>query len=153
MYKKYSVFISKKIKEYHLVFDYEDVFQESIILLNKAIDRYVESEIPFYSYFMKMLSNKLSTMYFRQSRKRFKTVTIDNENTLMERGNVQSDLIYSSKNMFKGLTQQEKTIANLFYIAQWSVDKIGDEFGYTKARVYYMLKLIKAKILDNYNNI
>ncbi|QWB99834.1 sigma-70 family RNA polymerase sigma factor [Mycoplasmatota bacterium] len=43
MVNKYKYFIAKKIKQFNLVYDYEDCFQESLILLHKSVIKYDET--------------------------------------------------------------------------------------------------------------
>ena len=147
MYKRYSIFISKKIRDFHLEYQYDDVFEESLLLLNKAIDKYIDSEIPFYSYFMRMLTNMLSTFYSKNKKRR--DFIIDNYDFLYE-NNTEVDDEYDLNMMIESnLDQKEKTIMNLYYFEKWSVKRIAEEFDYTIPHVYYTLKIIKEKLSEN----
>jgi len=43
MVTKYKYLIAKKIKQFNLVYDYDDCFQESLILLHKSVIKFDES--------------------------------------------------------------------------------------------------------------
>ena len=100
---------------------------------------------------MRMLTNRLSTLYIKKKKKR--DFIIDSDSIYLLDSAYLSDYSSSINQLFNGLTQQEKHIAKLYLIEKWDVNKIALEFDYTKAHTYYLLKQIKAKILKNYQEI
>ena len=146
LYERYSIFISKKIRDFHLISEFDDIFQECLMLLDVAVDRYIDSEVPFYSFYMKMLINKLSTFYNRKKRS-FSTLVYDYEECLMENYYQIEDIDYFDA--FKNLTKREKKLVHYFYIEKWDIRMIEKEFGYTKAHIYYILKKIRIKVENN----
>ncbi len=146
LFNKYSIFISKKIKDFHLGREYDDIFQESLILLYKAVEKYEDSEIPFYSYFMQILMNKLSSHYVKNRNRR--DYIIDEESYFKEGENNAEFHNVELHDMLKDLTQLELDVTWLFMVEKWRIEDISKKFNLEKNKVSYIIRLSKGKIIE-----
>ncbi len=66
---KYEYFIAKKIRSFNLTKQYEDIFQESLMILYKSIQRFDESfNKTFMRYFEMNLINRFITLKHKDNR-------------------------------------------------------------------------------------
>ena len=147
LYKKYSYYISKKICEFHLYFEYEDIFQESLIVLYKSLDNYIDSSGGFFPFFNKNLQNKLISI---KRHLKYVSNEFPNDEIIEFRDSAISfPLELPDEEAFKNLTKKEKSIIKLKYIKHLTTKEIAEEFGLKVMQVYYLLSKIKKKIKKN----
>jgi RNA polymerase sporulation-specific sigma factor len=155
MFEKYSSFISKKIYKFNLQYDYEDTFQEGLMILNKSIRAYNNKYTKtFTRYFEMNLERKLMTII--NKRRRRQEIFSSNELYIYEHnhnttGNSQYFELYI-KEIEKILTKEEFLVYTLRELKNFSVKFISDKLGLKDKQIYNTLHRSRAKIKIHFNN-
>ncbi len=144
--KKYGILISKKIRDFNLLSDYDDVFQECSLLLFHSILKYNDQLYGFFSFFDRNLTNKLITIKNKKTKN--PTILVDNIDILKES---QSDFEGFSPDyrIFSGLDEKEKLLIDLYCLKKIPVKKIAEDYGLKPQEIYYIIRKAKSKIREN----
>lgn len=146
---KYSVLISKKIKEFGLQTEYDDAFQEGLLVLYKSIIRYYDRGFSFYTFFITGLKNKLITL---SSKARHTSLLYDEEESecfMDSLTPLDEDQTQLKNRLFAGLTEKERQIVERHCLEKVPVKVIAKDYQMTEYAVYASIKRAKNKIKGN----
>ena len=147
--KKYINLIYKKINDFNLKSDYDDVFQECLLVLYNAIEKYKDGPIPFVAFFVRSLNNRLSTIYI--NKRRNKVFVSDAVCVMMEPSfSISNEFLICDK-MFLGLTPLERKLVELRYFENEQVPLIIESYGLKRSSYYYIMRKALDKIRQNIN--
>jgi len=149
IYKKYSILIAKRIRDFNLTSDFDDYFQESLIVLARSIDTYIDSRYGFYPYFYKNLTNRLISIIRSKNSKRKLDIMASDEVLELKDPGIIVNYNVKENEIFKGLSEQEMNIVNKIYLDKMSTKEVADLYGTKEEKVYYILKKAKDKIRKN----
>lgn len=154
MFDKYSRLISKKIYKFNLYKEYDDMFQEGMMILYKSIkafdDGYSKS---FTKYFELNLNRKYITILTKKIRRReiFKNneLFIYETNNNLNQNSVYYDLL--KKEIAKVLTNTEHLVYTLRELNNYSITYISEKHGMSDKEIYNSLHRAKVKIKKHFN--
>lgn len=147
MFKKYENLIYSKILKYRFPLNaIEDYLQEGRMALLKAIETYQESyEKTFTRYFELVLQNRFNTLY-QENKKYYNSIVLVENDTLdinaKNNKNENKDMMIDIDN----LSDFEKTIFNLYYLNNCSIEDIAETIKMTPKQVYNSIYRVKKKI-------
>ncbi len=147
IYNKYTILISKKIRDFHLTYEFDDILQECLIVLDKSIKHYNNGVIPFYTFFYKNLLNKLSSIKKTKSKNR--NIIYDEKNIVLMDSATYNYPTLPDIDIFSGLSDLDKQLINFRYLKKWSVSRISKEFKININTIYYHLRNAKNIIKKN----
>ena len=155
MFEKYSSLISKKIFKFNLQYDYDDMYQEGLMMLHKSIVTYDSKySKTFTRYFEMNLERKLMTIITKKRRRQ--EIFSSNELYIYEQnhnttGNSQYFELYI-KEIEKILTKEEYLVYTLRELKNYSVKFISDKSALKDKQIYNTLHRARAKIKIHFNN-
>jgi len=154
MFDKYSRLISKKIYKFNLYQEYDDMFQEGMMILYKSIKSFDDSySKTFTRYFELNLDRKYITLLSKKVRRR--EIFKNNELFIYEtNSNVNQNSVYydlTKKEIAKILTNSEYLVYTLRELNNYSVSYISEKHGMKDKEIYNSLHRAKAKIKKHFN--
>lgn len=147
MFKKYEGLIYSKILKYRFPLNaIEDYLQEGRMALLKAIETYQESyEKTFTRYFELVLQNRFNTLYKEAKKYHNSIVLVENEEIDNNKENQTNDKMEAYFDT-GALSEVEKTIFNLYYTNNCSIEDIAKTLEMTPKQVYNTIYRIKTKL-------
>ena len=149
MVEKYKFFIAKNIKKFNLIKQYDDIFQESLMILYKSAIRFDESyNKSFMRYFENNLINRLISLKKKDNKHgEFLATKLKDfqEMVICEPMNV----IYSEceiKGALNEFSELEKEVFQTKIIGKLSVRETSKKLQYSEKQIYNALDRIKKKI-------
>ena len=149
MVSKYNYFIAKKIRKFNLTKNYEDIFQESLMVLYKSIQRFDEKyNKSFMRYFELNLTNRFITIKNKVNKRgeflANKLPILYNDLVAEEPGYYISDreIIFA----LETLSGFEKKVFQLKIIEKNNIEKITKILNCDSKKIYNALDRIKKKI-------
>ncbi|MFP4478498.1 MAG: sigma-70 family RNA polymerase sigma factor [Candidatus Izemoplasmatales bacterium] len=149
MVNKYKFLIAKKIKQFNLVYDYDDCFQEALILLHKSIIKFDESfgktftrffELNLINYlisYKKKKNNYFSFIYEKLPIYEHKTIEEPRRHDFLEEEIVDA---------LDKLSSFEKQVFQIKIVEKRSVREVAKIMSSDEKRIYNALDRIKNKI-------
>ena len=155
MFEKYKSLISKKIYKYNLMYEFEDVYQESLMMLHKSIltynDKYSKT---FTRYFEMNLERKLMTIVTKKRRR--SEIFSSNELYIFEHNhNTSEKSVYFElyrKEIEKVLTKEEYLVYTLRELKNYSINYISDYTSLKTKQIYNVLHRARSKIKTHFDN-
>ncbi len=154
MFDKYSRFISKKIFKFNLYFEYDDMYQEGLMILFKSIKTFDEIySKSFTRYFELNLERKFITIISKNLRR--KEIFKKNENFIYETNhNINQNSVYYDllkKEISKILTNNEYLVYTLRELNNYSITYIREKHSMSDKAIYNSLHRAKVKIKKHFN--
>jgi len=154
MFDKYSRLISKKIYKYNLYKEYDDMFQEGLMILHKSIKTFDDSfSKSFTRYFELNIDRKYITILTKRNRRRdiFKKneLFIYETNNNLNQSSVYYDLL--KKEIAKILTNIEHLVYTLRELNNYSITYIKEKHDISDKEIYNALHRAKVKIRKHFN--
>ena len=154
MFDKYSRLISKKIYKFNLYQEYDDMFQEGMMVLYKSIKSFDEIySKSFTRYFELNLQRKYMTILSKKIRRReiFKNneLFIYETNSNVNQNSVYYDLL--KKEIAKTLTNVEYLVYTLRELNNFSITYIKEKHHMSDKEIYNALHRAKVKIKKHFN--
>jgi len=154
MFDKYSRLISKKIYKFNLYKDYDDMFQEGMMILYKSIKAFNEIyKKSFTRYFELNLERKYMTILTKRIRRMeiFKNneLFIYETNNNLNQNSVYYELL--KKEIAKILTNNEHLVYTLRELNNYSITYISEKHSMTDKEIYNSLHRAKVKIKKHFN--
>ncbi|KFZ26939.1 MAG: RNA polymerase sigma-H factor [Candidatus Izimaplasma bacterium HR2] len=153
LFEKYKPLISKKIYKFNLYYDYDDMYQESLMVLFKSLERFDEKySKTFTRYFEQNLERKFITIVTKRVRrseifrKNEKYIFENNHNTVHH--SEYFDLV--KKEITKILTNTENLVYTLRELNNYSISYIHDTYGLADKVIYNSLHRAKKKIRKHF---
>ncbi|MBI9008909.1 MAG: sigma-70 family RNA polymerase sigma factor [Tenericutes bacterium] len=149
MVDKYKFFIAKNIKKFNLIKDFDDVFQESLMILYKSIYSFDESyDKSFMRYFELNLTHKLITL--KKKVNRYGQFLSEKLPVLCDFTILEDRRIYFTENeILEALTKLsdfEKTVFNTKIINKKTVRETAKKLNCSEKKIYNALDRIKNKL-------
>ncbi|AIO18065.1 RNA polymerase sigma-H factor [Candidatus Izimaplasma bacterium HR1] len=155
MFEKYNSLISKKIYKFNLAYEYDDIYQEGLMMLHKSIITYNEDRgKTFTRYFEMNLERKLMTIVTKKRRR--SEIFSSNELYIYEQNhntgaNSQYFELYK-KEIEKILTKEEYLVYTLRELKNYSINYISGLTGLKNKQIYNVLHRARTKIRTYFNN-
>ena len=154
MFDKYSRLISKKIYRFNLYKEYEDMYQEGMMILHKSIKSFDEIySKSFTRYFEQNLERKYITIISKKIRRR--EIFKNNEKYIYETNhNIYQNSVYYDllkKEISKILTNTEYFVYTLRELNNYSIKYIREKHGLDDKVIYNSLHRAKVKIKKHFN--
>lgn len=153
LFEKYKPLISKKIYKFNLYYDFDDMYQESLMVLFKSMNRFEEKySKTFTRYFEQNLERKFITIVTKRVRRgeifrnNQKYIYESNHNTVLN--SVYFDL--AKKEITKVLTNTENLVYTLRELNNFSISYIHTNYGLTEKVIYNSLHRAKIKIRKHF---
>ena len=149
----YSRFIGKQIHRFNLEYDYDDLYQESLILLYKLALRFKES---YNKSFTRLFELSLKRMLISaiEIKKRRKNKTVHYKRCIAQRNHrVGENSVYFTLHLDevrKVLTPTEFTVYTLREIKNLSIQSICEETNLSVKKTYNALHRSKVKIRQHF---
>lgn len=155
MFEKYSSLISKKIFKFNLVYEYDDIYQEGLMMLHKSILTYSEKfDKTFTRYFEMNLERRLMTIVTKKRRR--SEIFNSNELFIFEHNhNTSEKSVYFElywKEIEKVLTKEEHLVYTLRELKNYSINYISNYTSLQTKQVYNILHRAKLKIKAHFDN-
>ncbi len=155
MFKKYQSLISKKIYKFNLVYEYEDIFQEGLMMLYKSILAYDDKyEKTFTRYFEMNFERKLMTIVTKKRRR--SEIFSANELYIFEHNhnNGENSVYFElyKKEIEKVLTKEEYLVYTLRELKNYSINYISGQTSLKNKQIYNILHRSKSKIRAHFDN-
>lgn len=155
MFEKYKKLISKKIYKFNLAYEYDDIYQEAMMVLYKSIVVFDESMNKTFTRFFEM---NLERKFISIVSKRVRRKEIFNSNELyiyeqnhgVNRNSVYFDLY--KKEIAKILTKDEFLVYTLRELCNFSISYIHQEYDLEEKKIYNLLHRAKVKIKSHFAN-
>lgn len=153
MFDKYKNLISKKIYKFNLVYDYDDAYQEALMILYKSIIKFDDRHLKSFTRFFEL---NLDRRFITIVTKRVRRGEIFNQNELYIYENnhsVGANSVYYElykKEIAKILTKQEFLVYTLRELCNFSVTFIHTEYGLDEKKIYNTLHRAKVKIRTHF---
>lgn len=149
MVDKYKFFIAKNIKKFNLTEEYDDIYQESLMVLYKSIQRFDESfNKSFMRYFELNLTNKLISI--KKKKNRYGEFLANKLSTLIDFSVYEQTKSYITENEIKQalnkLSGFEKKVFNMKVIGKLSVRETAKKIKCDEKKIYNALDRIKNKV-------
>ncbi len=154
MVENYKRFIAKKIYKFNLHYDFEDTFQEGLILLYKTILAFDPAFNKTFTRFFELslersLITKINTLVRRKDKMVRYRDSIAEFNHCIRENSVYYDLHLSE--IKKILTPLEYMVFKRRHINMHAIDDISSAHKLTKKKVYNSLQRAKEKIQAHFN--
>lgn len=149
MVEKYRFLIAKNVKKFNLVNEFDDVFQEALMILYKSIIRFDDSfNKTFMRYFELNLVNKLISIKSKNNRY---GQFISEKLASLYSGNIKENTnLYISeseiKNALMTLSKLEKEVFQIKIIEKKSVRETANYLNCDEKKIYNALDRIKNKL-------
>lgn len=149
MVYKYKFFIAKKIKQFNLVYDFDDCYQEALILLHKSVIKFDENynktftrffELNLINYYISYKKKKNNYFQLVQETLPAKTLSVFEDPKVF---NYLDDEIHRAINE---LSDFEKQVYQIKVIGLKTVRETAQELKTNEKRIYNALDRIKKKI-------
>lgn len=155
MFEKYKGLISKKIFKFNLQYEFDDMYQESLMVLLKTIRHFdMKHAKSFTRYFEMNLERKFMTIVSK--RRRRQEIFKENELYIFEKNHSTtiSSQYYElyAKEIEKILTNEEYLVYTLREIKNYSVKYISSELERTDKQIYNIIHRAKTKIRTHFDN-
>lgn len=155
MFSKYKKLISKKIHQFNLVYEYDDMMQEGYMMLYKAINTYNDEKgKTFTRYFEMNLTNKFISIVSKRVRR--KEIFNTNELYIYETNHsVNGSSVYYElykEEIAKILTKEEFIVYTLRELKNYSISFIVNKLDSKDKIVYNRLHRAKSKIKAHFKN-
>jgi len=155
MFAKYKNLIAKKISQFNLWYDYDDMMQEGNMILYKSIQTYDPSaNKTFTNYFMLNLNRRFITIVTKRVRR--SEIFHENELYIFEHNHCSNtnSAYYELylREIEKILTEKEFLVYTLRELKNFSISYIRTEYDFTSKTVYNSLHRAKLKIKDHFQN-
>jgi len=146
---KYEFFIAKKIREFNLAKNYEDMFQESLMVLYKSVLKFDEIfNKTFMRYFELNLTNRLITLKNKDNKRG--EFLANKLSYLYEYSTKEAPKHYiSEREIFEALDRLsgfEKAIFQRKIIEKQTIKEIANNLNCDEKKIYNALDRIKKKI-------
>lgn len=150
MLDKYKHYIGYKIKNLNCDLYYEDLFEEGMAVLYKAIRKYDDKyNKSFMRYFDLLLTNRFNTMIKKRIAE---SKALKELNYLYSIDDSYIDYIYDVKEIYNGLNDGiEKMIYEFVYLNDYSLKDISEILNCDIKKVYNSAYRVKNKI-KKFNN-
>jgi RNA polymerase sporulation-specific sigma factor len=149
MVDKYKFFIAKKIKQFNLVYDYDDCFQEALVLLHKSVIKFDASYGKTFTRFFEMNLSHYLISYKKKKNNYFhllyETLPIYHTHLVQEPRHTHY-LDKEIRSALNALSLFEKDVYQTKIIGQKSVKETANELFTNEKRIYNALDRIKKKI-------
>lgn len=153
LFEKYKPLISKKIFKFNLYYDYDDMYQESLMVLFKSLECFEEKySKTFTKYFELNLERKFITIVSKRVRrteifrKNEKYIYESNHSTIQR--SEYFDLV--KKEITKILTNRENLVYTLRELNNYSISYIHETYGLPNKVIYNSLHRAKIKIKKHF---
>lgn len=153
MFEKYKPLISKKIYKFNLYYDYDDMYQESLMVLLKSLEKFEDKySKTFTKYFELNLDRKFITIVSKRVRrneifkKNEKYIYESNHSTFQQ--SEYFDLV--KKEITKILTNRENLVYTLRELNNYSISYINEVYGLSNKVIYNSLHRAKVKIKKHF---
>ena len=155
MFEKYNNLIAKKIFQFNLQYEFDDMMQEGKMVLLKSIKQFEDKhQKSFTKYFEMNLTRTFISIVTK--RRRRNEIFYSNELFIYEHNHdtVQRSVYYEiyMNEIKKVLTDFEYLVYTLRELKNYSIGYISDKSGTTKKQIYNALHNSKAKIKSHFNN-
>jgi|AntAceMinimDraft_18_1070375.scaffolds.fasta_scaffold00674_5 RNA polymerase sigma factor (sigma-70 family) len=149
MVDKYKYFIAKNIKKFNLTKDYDDVFQESLMILYKSIYIFDETyNKSFMRYFELNLTNRLITL--KKKVNRYGQFLSEKLPVLCDFSIFEDKRTYITENEIKealtNLSDFEKVVFNTKVIGKNTIRETAKKLNCSEKKIYNGLDRIKNKV-------
>jgi RNA polymerase sporulation-specific sigma factor len=155
MFDKYKHLISKKIYKFNLQYEYDDMYQEALMILYKSIRFFSEIHSKSFTKYFEMNLNRKFITIVTKKRRRYEIFS-SNEAYIYEHNHDtnQSSVYYElyKKEIAKILTKQELLVYTLRELHNFSVSYISKNAGIKEKVIYNSLHRAKAKIKIHFKN-
>jgi len=154
MFSKYSKLISKNIYKYNLYRDFDDMYQEGLMILYKSINTFDASySKSFTRYFEQNLSRKFMTILSKKIRRyeifKKNELYIYESNHNINHNSEYYDLL--KKEIAKVLTNTENLVYTLRELKNYSILYISNKYNLDEKVIYNSLHRAKMKIKRHFN--
>ena len=149
MVNKYKYFIAKKIGKFNLTKNYDDVFQESLMILYKSIIKFNEDyKKSFTRYFEMNLTNRFITLKGKQNKygEFLNTKLIMLYNSMLKEEPKYFISDSEIRNALDTLSGFEKQVFQLKIIDKNSIKKTAKILNCNEKKIYNAIDRIKIKI-------
>jgi len=155
MFRKYKSLISKKIYKFNLAYEYEDIYQEGLMILYKSILAYNEEfSKTFPRYFEMNFERKLMTIVTKKRRR--SEIFSSNELYIYEHNhNTTANSVYFElykKEIEKVLTKEEYLVYTLRELKNYSINYISSNTSLKTKQIYNILHRSRSKIKIHFDN-
>ncbi|MBN2540357.1 MAG: sigma-70 family RNA polymerase sigma factor [Bacilli bacterium] len=149
MVNKYRFLVAKIIKKFNLQYEFDDMFQEALMILYKSVLKYDQAyNKTFTRYFEGNLTNRYITI--KKQRNRYGQFLSEKLPTLYQDAIQESPHHYFSESEVKDalnqLSELEKQIFQIKIIEKRTVRETADILKYPEKKIYNALDRIKKKI-------
>ncbi|HOR17854.1 MAG TPA: sigma factor-like helix-turn-helix DNA-binding protein [Bacilli bacterium] len=146
MFKKYESLIRTRIRDFHIKSkNYDDFFQEGLIMLKIAIETYdIYERKTFNKYFDLILQRKIREILTRESKYFYHVVIQDNMDYLLSE--VKETSFKIEENWKVGLTALEKQVFEMMYESKKDISQIAKEILCDERKIYNAIYRAKKKI-------
>lgn len=149
MVDKYKFFVAKMIKKFNLQEQYDDIFQEALMILYKSIIRFDQSfNKTFMRYFEMNLTNRFITI--KNKHNRYGKFLSEKLPTLYQETIHETKHYYiSDAEIHKALdtlSELEKQVFQLKIIEKRSIQETAEYLEFPQKKIYNALDRIKKKI-------
>jgi RNA polymerase sporulation-specific sigma factor len=149
MVDKYKFFVAKMIKKFNLQEQYDDMFQEALMILYKSIMRFDQSfNKTFMRYFEMNLTNRFITI--KNKHNRYGKFLSEKLPTLYQETIHETKHYYISdteiRKALDTLSDLEKQVFQLKIIEKRSIQETADYLEFSQKKIYNALDRIKKKI-------
>lgn len=149
MVDKYKFFIAKNIKKFNLTKDYDDIFQESLMILHKSIFLFDESyNKSFMRYFELNLNHRFITLVKKKNR--YGQFLSEKLPVLCDFTICEDRRLYIAESEIKSaltnLSKFEKEVFNIKIIGKITVRETAKKLNCSEKKIYNALDRIKNKL-------
>ena len=148
MIEKYRKLISKNITSFHFKEEYEDYFQEGLMVLVHSIDEFDEHKGPFPIFYNNNLVHRFIDLKKKKINRKNR-ITINN--LILEETHSPYGVVEEEYGFFNGLTEKEKDIIKLRCLNKYSVEYIAKKYDTDIKSIYNLIARIRKKIKENIN--
>jgi RNA polymerase sporulation-specific sigma factor len=155
MFEKYTPLIYKKINQFNLMYDKEDMFQEATMLLYKSVLKFDESMNKTFTRFFELnLNRRFISIVTKRVRRQ--EIFYENANYIHETFHVDNERdayqdLYKEE-ISKILTQTENLVYTLRELNNYSIQYIKENFDLSDKVIYNSLYRAKNKIIRHFRN-
>ncbi len=155
MFDKYKNLISKKIYKFNLVYEYDDAYQEALMILYKSLVKFDDRQNKSFTRFFELnLDRRFITIVSKKVRR--SEIFKQNELYIYENNHsIDSNSVYYElykKEIAKILTKQEFLVYTLRELCNFSISYIHNEYGLEDKKIYNTLHRAKVKIRTHFAN-
>ncbi len=147
--KKYDNLIYKKIIDFKVFsYDFEDFFQEGLMILNNAIFEFNEIYNKSFTKFLELLLNRRFSRIRGNSfyKNKFYILNDSLTNNLIGEVFEEFDYSYYAKYNNYDFSNFEKIIFDEYFLKNKKIDAISNEYNIDKKKIYNSISRIKEKI-------